>query len=128
MPYFNTLEDAVGPATASRAIFFIYDIFGYWPQTIQGADRLSASVDALVFIPDLREDQHCLTKWLAIEDPAMKAKKEEFMRFALQQEKFVAKLSDFVKAAKVEYPSLMSLGAFGLCWGAKVSCQTSLQL
>lgn len=32
---------ATGPADATKAILVIYDIFGFFPQTIQGADILA---------------------------------------------------------------------------------------
>lgn len=32
---------ATGPADANKAILFIFDIFGYFPQTLQGADILA---------------------------------------------------------------------------------------
>jgi hypothetical protein len=47
--------DVTGPSTASSAILFIYDIFGYFPQTLQGADILATSDkdhQYLVVIPD----------------------------------------------------------------------------
>ena len=35
--------DVTGPANATKAILYIYDIFGYFPQSLQGADILSTS-------------------------------------------------------------------------------------
>jgi hypothetical protein len=45
-----------GPASAKHAILIIYDIFGFSPQTLQGADILSHADDEhhqyQVFVPD----------------------------------------------------------------------------
>ncbi|KAI5307831.1 hypothetical protein KEM55_007291 [Ascosphaera atra] len=45
-----------GPADATDAILMVYDIFGFYPQTQQGADILATS-DAehkyRIFLPDL---------------------------------------------------------------------------
>lgn len=37
------LQDATGPDDATRGIVVVYDIFGYFDQTIQGADILANS-------------------------------------------------------------------------------------
>nr|XP_001395965.2 dienelactone hydrolase family protein [Aspergillus niger CBS 513.88] len=43
-----------GPESATKAILVIYDIFGFFPQTIQGADILATASEQKyrVFIPD----------------------------------------------------------------------------
>lgn len=51
----TSLIDVTGPASADKAIFFIFDIFGYFPQTLQGADILATSdkdQPYQVFMPD----------------------------------------------------------------------------
>ncbi|KAF4626698.1 hypothetical protein G7Y89_g11457 [Cudoniella acicularis] len=42
-----------GSPMSSRTILLIYDIFGPGPQTLQGADRLAASLFATILAPDL---------------------------------------------------------------------------
>ena len=44
-----------GKQDAKRGIIDVYDIFGICPQTLQGADRLAESVQAVVFVPDFFE-------------------------------------------------------------------------
>lgn len=44
-----------GPADATKGLVFTYDIFGYFDQTLQGADILATSNEHQnykVFIPD----------------------------------------------------------------------------
>jgi hypothetical protein len=48
-------SDTTGPKDATKGIVVIFDIFGFFPQTLQGADILSTSDDHnkyQVFIPD----------------------------------------------------------------------------
>jgi len=61
-----TIEDVTGPSTASKALFVIFDIFGYFPQTIQGADILSTSYkdhQYQVFMPDFFEGKPADISW-----------------------------------------------------------------
>lgn len=57
-----TWIDVTGPVDAKKAIVVIYDIFGYFDQTLQGADILAFS-DAhqkyKVFIPDWFKGSPC---------------------------------------------------------------------
>lgn len=58
--------DVTGPADATKAIVLIYDIFGYFDQTVQGADVLAYGDDKhkyKVFIPDWFKGQPCPIAW-----------------------------------------------------------------
>lgn len=60
--------DVTGPESAKLAILDIFDVFGYFPQTIQGADILSTSDEAhqyQVFMPDFFEGNPCDISWFA---------------------------------------------------------------
>lgn len=55
-----------GPADATRAIVLIYDIFGYFDQTLQGADILAYGDDKhryKVYMPDWFKGQPCPIEW-----------------------------------------------------------------
>jgi hypothetical protein len=58
--------DVTGPSTATKGIFVIFDIFSYWPQTLQGSDIL-ASHDGehkyQVFMPDILEGAVAEVPW-----------------------------------------------------------------
>lgn len=57
-----SLLDVTGPSDATKGVLIIFDIFGYYPQTLQGADILSSS-DAKqkyqVFMPDWFKGEPC---------------------------------------------------------------------
>jgi hypothetical protein len=58
--------DVTGPATATKAILSIFDIFGYFDQTIQGADILAYSDkhnQYLVFMPDFFDGRPADLAW-----------------------------------------------------------------
>lgn len=54
-----------GPADATKGIVVIYDIFGYFDQTVQGADILATShaEKYRVFIPDWFHGEPCPIEW-----------------------------------------------------------------
>lgn len=57
---------ATGPPDAKKAILIIYDIFGYFPQTIQGADILAygdKENQYQVFMPDFFEGSPADISW-----------------------------------------------------------------
>lgn len=54
--------DVTGPSDATKAIVVIYDIFGYFDQTVQGADILAHSDSHQkykVYIPDWFNGKPC---------------------------------------------------------------------
>lgn len=60
------VADVTGPADATRGILFIYDIFGYFEQSLQGADILATSDkhhQYKVFIPDWFEGKPANIEW-----------------------------------------------------------------
>ena len=61
-----TYVDVTGSESAKQAILVIYDIFGFFPQTIQGADILSTSDEAhqyQVFMPDFFQGEPADIAW-----------------------------------------------------------------
>ena len=58
--------DVTGPSNASQAILAVYDIFGFFPQTIQGADILAHSDKEhpyQVFVPDFFDGEPADISW-----------------------------------------------------------------
>lgn len=64
--------DITGPASATKGIIIIYDIFGYFDQTLQGADILATSdkqQQYKVFIPDWFKGKPCPIEWCGHQMP-----------------------------------------------------------
>ena len=118
-----TLPDVTGPATADYAIVFVYDIFGFYPQTIQGADILaywSPNRTYRVFIPDFLNNQCADISWYPPTDADKKAKLGAFFRDVAAPPKVLPVLREVVAELKKDYPSIEKWAAIGACWGAKV--------
>ena len=111
-----------GPGDATKGLISIFDIFGFVPQTLQGADNLAAgnggqqckvfmpdwfngnAVPAEWYPPDTEEKQKKLGEWFGNNDPHGVA----------------AALPQFVQAAQAANPSIKSWAILGYCWGGKV--------
>jgi hypothetical protein len=62
----KTLPDVTGPSTAMNGILIIYDVFGYYPQILQGADILATFDEEhqyQVFVPDILDDTFANIDW-----------------------------------------------------------------
>jgi dienelactone hydrolase len=113
-----------GPTPATAGIIFIYDVFGFLPQTLRGADRLAASLSCLVLVPDILNGQYAEEKWLA--PTASRAEQDAAAKYraALAVPTFVSRVMAVARDAKNKFPHVARWGAFGLCWGGKVSWST----
>ncbi|TVY33770.1 hypothetical protein LSUB1_G007982, partial [Lachnellula subtilissima] len=128
-----------GPPTATKALValyvpptshsmpvslsspLLYDVFGPAPQTLQGADALSAALNALVLVPDFFKGVKMEFSWYADDlSEESKALKEAFSKFALDFPGFVPALKDVVAEGKGRWVGVEAWGAYGLCWGGKV--------
>ncbi|KAK3365250.1 hypothetical protein B0T24DRAFT_429785 [Lasiosphaeria ovina] len=111
-----------GPGDATKGIIYIYDIFGYFDQTLQGADILATSDhhnQHKVFIPDWFKGEPCPIEWYPPNTPEKQKNLGNF--FAKNSPPSVAsKLPDYVKALSAENPSIKSWAVLGTCWGGKV--------
>jgi dienelactone hydrolase len=113
--------DVTGSRDANKAIIFIYDVFGPSPQALQGADRISQHLtgDCLVILPDFFRGQPLR--------PDELSKAGEFLQGpgafgpnadVLRQDVVPAILRKFPQLGEAQRPRL---GAFGLCWGGKIT-------
>jgi dienelactone hydrolase len=112
-----------GPADATKAIVVIYDIFGYFDQTLQGADILAHSGEGQkykVFIPDWFHGKPCP---IEIYPPDNEDKQKQLGEFFGQYPppKVAGLVPDYVKALKEKNSSISDLGILGYCWGGKVA-------
>jgi len=116
-----------GPDSATKGIFLVYDIFGFFPQSLQGADILATSDEAhqyKVFIPDFFEGTPCNIAWYPPTDDEKKQKLGAW--FATRGPPMaLEKLPKILKDIKSFAPSITAFGAIGFCWGGKVVSLTS---
>ncbi|KAL8790928.1 MAG: hypothetical protein Q9213_000353 [Squamulea squamosa] len=111
-----------GPTDATKGIVSIFDIFGYFDQTLQGADILATSDEHQqykVFIPDWFEGKPVPSEWYPPDTEEKQKKLGEW--FGNNDPHGVATaLPGHVKAIQAAYPSIESWGILGYCWGGKV--------
>ncbi|CAE6363749.1 unnamed protein product [Rhizoctonia solani] len=108
----------VGKPGTGKAIIGVYDIFGYWPQTLQGADILAETLDALVIYPDFFDGQPWDSNNFPPKTDESKQKLQEFfggIANVTERVKNVGELADQLRADGAKF-----VGTVGFCWGGKV--------
>lgn len=95
-----------GPSHSTRALIAVYDIFGFAPQTLQGADLLSQSLAALVLVPDFFEGKALPLSLYPPDTDEKKKTAGEFMQGTANVDANVPKLEEVVKEAKQKYESV----------------------
>ncbi|KAF5018978.1 hypothetical protein F66182_9024 [Fusarium sp. NRRL 66182] len=115
------LIDVTGHVDAKKAIVVIFDIFGFFDQTLQGADILafSGAEKYKVYIPDWFKGSPCP---IEIYPPDNDDKKKQLGDFfgAYPPPKVAGLVPDYAKAIKEQDSSIEKFGIIGYCWGGKV--------
>jgi len=117
-----------GPADATKAILYIFDIFGYFPQSLQGADILATagkSHNYQVFMPDFFDGKPADISWYP---PDTKEKGQllgNFFQTTAAPAKTAARVPGIVKEIEAQYSSIKTWGLVGFCWGGKIVSLTT---
>ncbi|KAJ5342112.1 hypothetical protein N7541_011236 [Penicillium brevicompactum] len=118
-----------GPEDASKAILVVYDIFGFFDQTIQGADLLSTSTDQKyrVFMPDFFEGSPADISWYPPTTDEHKEKLGAFFSNQAAPPKTLSKIPSVVAESNKLAPggSFQSWSILGFCWGGKIASLSS---
>ncbi|KAK8216358.1 Alpha/Beta hydrolase protein [Phyllosticta capitalensis] len=112
-----------GPSDAKHAILIIYDIFGFFPQTLQGADILATSDDHRkyqVFMPDWFEGHPADISWYPPDNDEKKQKLGEFFAGPAAPAKTVARVPKVVDEIVSKVKGFDSWAILGFCWGGKI--------
>lgn len=108
-----------GPDNAPEAILSIYDIFGFFPQIVQGADILAYSDKdhpKQVFMPDFFEENCANIEWYP-PDTDEKGKKLGAWFENAAPPKHLPKIPTIVAECEKVNPNIKSWGVIGYCWG-----------
>ncbi|EJD04229.1 uncharacterized protein FOMMEDRAFT_19489 [Fomitiporia mediterranea MF3/22] len=112
-----------GPPTSSIAIVNVFDIFGFWPQTQQGADILAQTLNARVVMPDFfAPDKPFFKEKFPPQSQDDKNDLQAFFAGPAKPDKAVeglVRVGEELRAQGAE-----KVGAYGLCWGGKVAILT----
>lgn len=119
--------DVTGPSDAKRAILWVFDIFGYFPQTIQGADILASSSDNpyLVVMPDFFEGNPAKLEWYPPVTEEQKKHFGAFIKHTGDTGRTLARIPNIVKETGEKYPAVEKWGVVGYCWGGKIVALSS---
>jgi len=117
-----------GPADATKAILYIYDIFGYFPQSLQGADILSTADDKTkyqVFMPDWFEGKPADISWYPPNTKEKGEKLGNFFQTIGAPPATASKVPTILKEIKSKYSKISTWGVVGFCWGGKIVSLTT---
>ncbi|CDM28450.1 Dienelactone hydrolase [Penicillium roqueforti FM164] len=103
----------------------VYDIFGLYPQTIQGASILAQKLECLVIIPDFFRGKAASMDWVAMDTEEKRNNMMTFFGENASPEKNLSTLLDIMKQSEDLYPQVKSWGVLGLCWGGKLAALAS---
>ncbi|KAI9744669.1 MAG: hypothetical protein M1818_002198 [Claussenomyces sp. TS43310] len=111
-----------GKENATTGIFVVYDIFGFFPQTLQGADILATSDkdhQYQVFVPDFFDGTPADIAWYP---PDTKEKGEKLGAWFTTRgpPMGVEKVTPILDGYRKTYPNIKTWVAIGFCWGGKV--------
>jgi dienelactone hydrolase len=112
----NTKCYITGPKVSRKAIYVIYDVFGYTSPTLQGADILAAKGKEpyLVIVPDVFDGNPVQLEWFADRDkPEHQQKIGEYMSRLQDPKPHVQRVLEILEAAKGEFTSVERWGTIG---------------
>ena len=93
-------------------------------QTLQGADAVAAALDAVVLVPDFFQGESAQWSWIPPDTPEKEKALRDFITTGPASfERNTPVVLKVVEEAKGKFGSVSSWGAYGLCWGGKVSCR-----
>ena len=114
---------ATGPSTTTQGILIVYDIFGFFPQTLQGADILAHADQEhqyQVFMPDFFEGEPADISWYPPDTEEKGKKLGEFFQTTAAPPKTVEKVRSVMKELQSKHAGIRYWGVVGYCWGGKV--------
>ena len=120
-----------GPSTASSALLIIYDIFGFSPQALQGADILALADtghEYRVFMPDFFRGEPVSLSNYPPDTEEKKNKLGAFFAGPANPGETAGKVPALVKEIEERAKGIEKWGSLGMCWGGKVRSSRSLGL
>lgn len=116
-----------GKPNGKTAIICVFDIFAYYPQTLQGADILAESTGTIVYMPDFfNKKPYSLSNYLKMAggDDSLTNGFNEWFGTVAPFDVAQPKLISFANAVKKD-TGVSKLGLYGYCWGGQVAMNVS---
>lgn len=106
-------------------MLYVFDIFGFSPQTLRGADtlayNLSASSPTLVIVPDWFDGAVAQKAWVPPVTPEQQEKLGGFIQNKASPGLVVPRVLELTKSINKTFANVDKLGIFGFCWGGKLA-------
>ncbi|KAK5052494.1 hypothetical protein LTR84_002358 [Exophiala bonariae] len=117
-------------ADVTTGILSIYDAFGFFPQTQQGADIVSAGLTSaggatVVFMPDFFNGNAIPLAWYPSDTPEKLAAVMDWFHNVALPDNHVPRVAGILVAAERLYPNIKTWGLLGYCWGGKMTSMLS---
>ncbi|KAL7270951.1 hypothetical protein RUND412_006328 [Rhizina undulata] len=109
-----------GPRDAKTGVLVIYDIFGFFSQTIQGADII-ASAGHLVIMPDFFHGKPLEITVIPPNTPEKQAKLQSFFAGPASPPTNVAVAQNLFPTLQSQFSETKRWGVIGYCWGGKIT-------
>ena len=111
-----------GPSSASKGILVVFDIFGFFPQTLQGSDIVaySGKDNYQIFMPDWFEGNAADISWYPPDTEEKGKKLGAFFETEAAPAKTIERVMRVMNELKAKNPGITSWGIMGYCWGGKV--------
>ncbi|KJF61236.1 dienelactone hydrolase [Coccidioides immitis RS] len=116
-----------GPESAQEAILVVYDIFGFFPQTLQGADIVSTSDPDRkyrVFMPDFFDGSPANISWYPPQTEEHQQNLSQFFQTRAPPPNTLPRIPGVLEEANKLAPGgagFKSWGMMGYCWGGKIT-------
>lgn len=122
------MTDITGSEKATRGIFYVYDVFGLFIQTLMGADIMAydykqypdSAGDYKIFMPDFFGDNPSKIENFP---PKSERQRKEIMAFITgpaDPSKSVPLVEPLLEAFQNANPQITSWAIVGFCWGVKI--------
>lgn len=119
--YSHGETDVTGDPASTKAIIMVYDLFGYFPQTFQGADIIArqGKEPYLVFVPDfIGAERAGKLEWFL---PGADKTPLQDLLAVITSDEMMASIHDAASALRSEskHAHIERWAGVGLCWGSK---------
>lgn len=106
-----------GPETSEKVIVGIYDVFGCWSTTEQGADILAQLTGMKVVLPDFFRGEPLPNDSFPMDTPEKQQIVNNFL--GTKGNPMTVKGDLMQVSQKLKANGAKSIGVYGLCWGSK---------